>query len=157
MTTDVICEETLMIRAPAEAVRRFITTPERIADYYPGAGDCGVLEAGRHFFCQGGAATSLFEVLQDEPGFVKLRVWSVMRAKPPFTAEALERNAFFVMDEDWKIEATGEAETRLTKTWHNLHKRRLRWLPIAMIVRRAIPEEARKMVARWEAEARAPR
>ncbi len=154
MADEVVHEETLDLRVPAATVRRFIMTPERIADYYPGVRDCGVLEAGRIFYCRGGAGTSLFEVLQDEPGFVKLRVWTAMRAKPPFSAEALERDAFFVMDEDWKIEATGEAETRLTKTWRNLHKRKLRWLPMAMIVRRSIPEEARKMVALWEVEAR---
>ncbi len=108
---------------PADTARRFITTPERIADYYPGARDSGVLEADHAFYCRGGAGTSLFKVLRDEPGFVTLRVWTAMRAKPPFSAEVLERDAFFVMDEDWKIEPEGDGATRLTKAWRNLSKR----------------------------------
>jgi len=151
---DVICEETMVIHAPVETLRRFIKTPERIADYYPGASGFGVFKAGHTFYCRGRAGTSLFEVLRDEPGFVTLRVWTAMRAKPPYAAEGLERDAFFVMDEDWRIEPEGEGGARLTKTWRNLRKRKLRWLPMAMIVRRAIPDEAKKMVERWELAAR---
>lgn len=147
-----IHREVLHLRIPTATVRRFIKTPARIGDYYPGARDWGVIQDERVFYCGGSAGISLFEVLEDEPHRVRLRVWTARGLSSPPDTDALKEAAFFVMDEDWELTEV-EGGTTLTKSWHRLEKRRLRFLPMAFIIRRAIPRESEKMVAKWEAHA----
>jgi len=149
-STKIICQETLIIDAPSNKVREFIKTPERILDYYPGAKEGGVLEAGRYFYCQGGSGISLLEIITDKPQQVYLKVWTAMSCPKPFSVESIKANAFFIMEEDWKLEAQGN-KTQLSKSWLNLEKIKLRFLPMAWIIRRSVKKESQLMAQKWAA------
>ncbi len=131
-------------------VRQFIMTPERILDYFPSPLDGGVLDPGRAIYCRGKSGVSLLQIdeVNSKDSHVVVKVSTAMKLKPPLTIERIEAAAFFTMIEDWELEET-ESGTRLTKTWRDIVKKRLRLLPIKAIVRSSVKSESEKLVAGW--------
>lgn len=143
-----IAQKTILINAPVEMVRRFIKTPSRILDYYPGGNECGELKGGRYFYCKGLVGVSLLEVTKDEPQGVYLKVWTAAYCSSPYTVEKLKKNAFFIMEEDWQLESKSD-QTQLIKSWLNLKKIKLRFLPVAWIVRKSVKKECQLIAEKW--------
>lgn len=143
-----VAQETILLNTSIETVRSFIKTPARILDYYPAGNDCGELESNRYFYCKGVGGISLLEITKDEPEHVCLKVWTAVYCRKPYTVENLKKNAFFIMSEDWRMESKND-QTQLIKSWLNLKKIKLRFLPMAWIVRNSIKKESQLMAEKW--------
>ena len=65
-------------------------------------------------------------------------------------SEVIELQAtFFTMIEDWKLEEISQG-TRLTKSWRDIHKQKMKFLPMGLIVRKSARAESRKLKAAWD-------
>jgi hypothetical protein len=142
--------EVLELKATPAQVREFITTPERIMDYYPDSIEGGVLESGLAIYCRGKAGISLLEVDEESSNekLVVVLVSTARKLKPPYTAERIKQAAFFTMIEDWQLEPSS-AGTTLTKTWRDIRKYKLRFLPMSRIVRAGARSESKTLVECW--------
>lgn len=143
-------QEEILLAAPPSRVREFVKTPERMMDYYPGGISCGVFEAGRSYYCHGRAGVSLVEILPEPASAhcVTLKVTTARGLRPPFSAAAIRQKAFFSMIEDWELYAHGDG-TRLVKTWRDIQKYQLRWLPLGWIVKRTAKGESETLRSAW--------
>lgn len=148
-------QEEIFLKVPPEKVREFVVSPERIMDYYPKGLSCGVFEPGERFYCYGKAGVSLIERVPEasDENKIVLRVTSARGLRPPFTVEQIRDQAFFIMLEDWEIFSDGNGGTRLLKSWRNIEKLKLRWLPLAWIVRKTAKAESSKLKSSWDAQA----
>jgi len=147
----IIHQEVILLAAVPEQVNAFILTPERILDYYPSGIDCGVIDAGRSFFCRGKSGVSLLE-LEDSQSHERtcvLKVTTSLKAKPPYTAQKIQDAVFFTMYEDWEVEPHGSG-SKLTKTWRDLEKHQLRLIPLKLIVKRSAKAESAKLKRAWD-------
>jgi carbon monoxide dehydrogenase subunit G len=151
----IIHRDVMEFEASPEQVRGFITNPERIADYYPGLIDYGTFTPGKAIWCSGKSGVSLLEVLeQDSSGSrITLEVITSNSVRPPYSAAAIKASAFLRMVEDWELEECAVG-TRLTKTWRDLVKYRMKWLPMGFIVRRTAAAEHDKIIEAWNRAAR---
>ncbi len=147
--------EVMDLAASPEQVRRFITSPERILDYYPGGIEGGILEPGKAIYCRGSQGISLLEVDQElsSDKLVVMKVYTAQKCAKPYTAAGIKAAAFFSMVERWQIEAHGEG-TRLTKSWGDVAKYKLRFLPMGWMVKRGARGESAELVAAWNQAAR---
>ena len=138
------------LRATPEQVRSFITTPERILDYYPGGLEGGELVPGQAIYCLARTGVSLLEVdtAQSRSDTVVVAVYTARKLKAPYTVERIKRAAFFRMVEDWQIEPSAGG-TILTKTWRDVEKYRLRFLPMQAIVRSGAKSETQALIHGW--------
>lgn len=145
-----IHQEEILLSASPEHVKSFVLTPARIMDYYPGGIDSGVLEPGNSFFCRGKAGVSLLERIADEcsPDKIVLKVSTARHVTPPITAAKIRANAFFTMIEDWEI-FPHPSGSRLIKSWRDIEKIKLRFLPLAFIVRHTAKAETGKLQTAW--------
>jgi len=66
----------------------------------------------------------------------------------PHTAERIKRAAMFSMLEDWHLEADGE-HTKLTRLWRRFKKRRLKALPVRLLVRMTAKVESSAIRKHW--------
>jgi hypothetical protein len=150
--SNIVHREVIELQASPEQVREFIMTPERIMDYYPAVIEGGVIEPGSSLYCRGKSGVSLLEVMQSQSTdqLMVVKVTSATGLKPPYTAERIRSATFFTMIEDWKLESSGGG-TLLTKTWRDIHKRRLRFLPMGLIVRESARAETEILRAAWDA------
>ena len=146
----IVHREVIHLDASPVQVRAFVLTPERILDYYPGGFDCGVFEAGQSFYCRGKSGVSLLELdkAQSNESTCVLKVTTSLKAKPPYDRQKILDQAFFTMYEDWQIEADGVG-TRLTKTWRDVQKHQLRFMPMGLIVRRSAKAETAVLQRAW--------
>ncbi len=143
--------ESIHLIAAPTTVREFILTPERMMDYYPGGISCGVFEAGKAYFCHGKAGVSLVELVEErkEPALrVTLKVTTARGLRPPFSPDSIRDNAFFSMLEDWELHPD-EGGTRLVKTWRDIEKFKMRWLPLNLIVRKTAKGESETLRTAW--------
>ena len=153
----IIHREVMQLKASPEAVYSFINTPERIFDYYPSPISCGVLEPDKSFYCQGKSGVSMLErvATDTEQGDI-LTVTLRVRTATPFEGEITEgkimENLFFIMYEDWQLESD-EGGTRLTKTWRDIDKKKMKYLPLSLIVRHSAKGESKILVQAWDAAA----
>jgi hypothetical protein len=149
--SNIVHQEVITLKASPKQVREFILTPARILDYYPSAIDGGIIESGASFYCRGKAGVSLLEVIPSESTeqLLVLKVTTATHIKPPFTADRIKAATFFTMIEDWKLEPAG-AGTRLTKTWRDITKKKLRFLPMGLIVRKSAKVESSVLKAAWD-------
>jgi hypothetical protein len=147
--------EVIPLLADPETVRDFIMTPDRILDYYPAPMGGGVIEPDSSIYCRGKSGVSLLEVdpSESDQRHLVIKVTTATPVEPPFTAERIKAAAFFTMLEDWELEPT-EPGTRLTKTWRDIRKSRLRFLPMSFIVRKSARAETPKLRAAWDEAAR---
>ncbi len=143
-------QDIIELEAPPETIREFIMTPERILDYYPGGIEGGVIEPGAAIYCRSRSGISLLQVDQaaSTPGTLVVDVFTVGKLEPPYTIDRLREAAFFSMVEDWHLESAGSG-TRLTKTWRDIRKHRMRFLPIKMMVVRGAKSESEALRAGW--------
>jgi carbon monoxide dehydrogenase subunit G len=148
--TRIVHRDVMQLTAAPEQVREFIMTPERIADYFPGVIDCGTFDAGKSIWCSSKTGVSLLEFVEEETTQWKLTMTVVNASKmaTPYTAEAIKANPFMTMVEDWEIEAR-DGGTRLTKTWRNVVKHKMKWLPMNLLIRRTAKGEHQKLVDSW--------
>jgi carbon monoxide dehydrogenase subunit G len=148
--TRIVHRDVMQLTAAPEQVREFIMTPERIADYFPGVIDCGTFDAGKSIWCSSKTGVSLLEFVEEECTQWKLTMAVVNASKmaTPYTAEAIKANPFMTMVEDWEIEAR-DGGTRLTKTWRNVVKHKMKWLPMNLLIRRTAKAEHQKLVDSW--------
>lgn len=136
--------------APAQ-VREYIMTPQRILDYYPSPIEGGVIESRCKIYCRGKAGVSLLEIVPEESSellFV-VKVTTATGLKPPFTESRIKSAQFFTMIEDWQLQETTQG-TRLTKTWRDIEKYKMKYLPLKMIVRRSAKAESRELQLAWD-------
>jgi len=138
------------LKATPAQVRDFITTPERILDYFPNPIEGDVLDPGRAIYCRGKAGISLLEVdeASSSENLVVVLVSTARGLKPPYTAERIRQATFFTMIEDWRLEPSPTGTT-LTKTWRDIHKYKLRFLPMSRIVRAGARSESKTLVECW--------
>ena len=148
--TSIVHRDVLQLDATPERVREFIQTPERIADYFPHVIDCGTFEAGKSIWCSSKTGVSLLEFVEAETTQWKLtmNVVNTGRMTAPYTAAAIKANPFMSMVEDWEIEAS-DGGTRLTKTWRNVVKHKMKCLPMGLLIRRTAKGEHQKLVDGW--------
>lgn len=146
----IVHRETIPLRATPEQVRQFIMTPERILDYYPNGVEGAVLEQGERLYCRSKSGVSLLERLAGESSDEKvvIEVTTALNLKPPYTVERIKAARFFTMIEDWELEATDEGSL-LTKTWRDVHKYRLRLMPVVFLVRRGAKAETVHLQSAW--------
>jgi hypothetical protein len=149
--SNIVHQEVITLKASPKQVREFIMTPARILDYYPSAIDGGIIESGASFYCRGKAGVSLLEVIPSESTeqLLVLKVTTATNIKPPFTADRIKAATFFTMIEDWKLEPAGDG-TQLTKTWRDISKKKLRFLPMGLIVRKSAKAESSVLQAAWD-------
>lgn len=148
-------QEVIQLQASIEQVRAFIMTPERILDYYPGPIGGEVIEQGLSFYCQGKSGVSLLELDQNQSteNTIVLNVTTATNLKPPFTPERIKANTFFTMVEDWALTPTAQG-TQLTKTWRDIKKTKLKFLPMGLIVRKSAKAESEKLRKAWDEAAK---
>lgn len=143
-------KEVIPIRASREEVRRCILSAERILQYYPMGNGSGDIEPGRSFYCKGRLGVSLFEVLQNDPDYILLKVHNATSCAPPYTAERIKRAAMFSMLEDWHLEEDA-GNTMLTRLWRDFERRRFKVLPIEALVQIAAKLESSAIRRHWSA------
>ena len=143
--SNIVHTEVIELQASPEKVREFIMTPERILDYYPDPIEGGIIEPCVSIYCRGKAGVSLLEIIPSESNetLLVLKVTTATNVKPPYTEERIKASIFFTMTEDWKLEETTQG-TRLTKSWRDIHKQKMKFLPMRFIVRKSAKEESRK-------------
>lgn len=131
-------------------------TPERILDYYPSGIDCGVIDPGRSLYCRGKSGVSLLELDSEASNETKMvvTVTSALKISPPFTAEKIKAGVFFTMVEDWEIEPQGPG-TQLTKTWRDIKKSKLKFMPMRYIVKKSARSESAILQKAWDIAAKA--
>ena len=146
----IIHRDIMLLNAAPELVREFIMTPERIADYFPDVIDCGAFEVGKSIWCSGKAGVSLLEIIEEETTAWKLTMTVVNATKvaTPYTAEAIKANPFMTMVEDWEIESK-DGGTQLTKTWRDIVKHKMKWLPMGLMIRITAKREHQRLVDGW--------
>ncbi len=147
--------EVMDLSASPDQVRSFITTPQRILDYYPHGIEAGELEAGKAIYCRGKQGISLLEVDQEQSNgdTIVMKVYTAQKCALPYTVEGIKSAAFFSMVERWQVEAHGQG-SRLTKSWGDVTKYKLRFLPMNWMVKRGARGESAELVAGWNAAAR---
>ncbi len=147
-------QEIIHLKASADKVKQYIMTPERILDYYPSPIDAGIIEEGASLWCRGKSGVSLLEVVKSDSNenLVVVKVTTALNIKPPYTKDRIEAATFFTMLEDWALEET-DAGTTLTKTWRDIKKKKLRLLPMGLIVRFSAKGESKKLQAAWNKSA----
>jgi len=146
----IIHTDVLQLNVSPELVREFIMTPERIADYFPGVSDCGAFEAGKSIWCSAKTGVCLLELVEEESSDLKvtMNVITARKVAEPYSAEAIKANAFMSMVEDWEIEANGSG-TQLTKIWRDVVMHKMKWFPIAPMIRWTTKGEHQKLVDGW--------
>ncbi|MEH6583400.1 MAG: hypothetical protein V7754_15795 [Halioglobus sp.] len=147
----IVHREVIELQARPEQVREFITTPERILDYYPSPIEGGVIEQGRKIYCLGKAGVSLLEVVPEQSNeqLLVIKVTTASNIKPPYSEERIYAARFFTMYEDWQMEKTTQG-TRLTKTWRDIEKHKMKYLPMGLIVRRSAKAESNELRIAWD-------
>lgn len=147
----IVHREVIELQATPEQVREFIMMPQRILDYYPSSIEGGVIQQGRKIYCRGKAGISLLEVVPEQSNeqLLVIKVTTASNIKPPFSEERIQAARFFTMYEDWQIERTAQG-TRLTKTWRDIEKHKMKYLPMSRIVRRSAKEESPELKASWD-------
>lgn len=155
MGHSVVHREVIQLKATPEQVKRFVLTPERILDYYPGAMTGVVLEEGQAIVCKGKSGVSLIEQVASEShdGQLTVKVTTASNFSGPLTRENVMANVFFTMMEDWALTAV-EGGTQLTKTWRNIEKAKMKLLPMGLIVRLSAKGESKKLQAAWDRAAK---
>jgi hypothetical protein len=153
--SSIVHTEIIELQATPAQVRQFIMTPQRILDYYPSPIEGGVIEPGRKIYCRGKSGVSLLEIVSEESSekLLVVKVTTATGIKPPFTESRIKSAQFFTMVEDWQLEETVQG-TRLTKTWRNIEKHKMKYLPMKMIVRRSAKAESKELQAAWDRAAR---
>lgn len=143
-------QDVIELEAPPDKVREFIMTPERILDYYPGGTDGGVIDPGTAIYCRSKSGVSLLQVDQaaSTPDTLVVDVFSAGKLGPPYTAESIREAAMFSMVEDWHLEPNGSG-TRLTKTWRDIRKYKMRFLPMKTLVVKGAKSESEKLRVGW--------
>ena len=146
----IVHRDVLQLDVAPEQVREFIMTPERIADYFPGVIDCGVFETGKSIWCSAKSGVCLLELVGEESSDLKvtMNVITARKVAQPYCAEAIKANAFMSMVEDWVIEANGGG-TQLTKIWRDVVMHKMKWFPMAMMIRWTTKGEHQKLVDGW--------
>jgi len=146
----IIHRDVLQLNASPELVREFIMTPERIADYFPGVNDCGAFEAGKSIWCSAKTGVCLLELVEEESSDLKvtMNVITARKVAEPYSAEVIKANAFMSMVEDWEIEANGSG-TQLTKIWRDVVMYKMKWFPMATMIRWTTKGEHPKLVNGW--------
>lgn len=150
--TERVIKEIISIRASVEEVRRCVLSASRILQYYPMGNGSGDIEPGVSFYCKGRLGVSLFEVVQSDPDYVLLEVHNATSCAPPYTVDRIKRAAMFSMLEDWHLEAEGK-HTKLTRLWRGFERRRLKALPIELLVRVTAKLESSAIRKHWSAPA----
>lgn len=156
--TSIVHTEIIELQVTPAQVREFIMTPQRILDYYPSPIEGGVIEPGSKIYCRGKNGVSLLEIVPQEgrEDLLVIKVTTATSIKPPFTESRIKSARFFTMVEDWHLEETAEG-TRLTKTWRNIEKHKMKYLPMKMIVRRSAKAESKELRDAWDRAARLSR
>jgi hypothetical protein len=143
-----VVKEVIPIRATTEEVRQCILSADRILQYYPLGNGSGDVEPGRSFYCKGPLGISLFEVLQNDPDYVLLKVHNATSCDPPYTVERLNQAAFFSMLEDWHLEDEA-GSTKLTRLWRDFEQHKLGMMPVTLMVRLAAKLESLAIKKYW--------
>jgi len=146
----IIHRDVLQLNASPELVRECIMTPEPIADYFPGVNDCGAFEADKSIWCSAKTGVCLLELVEEESSDLKvtMNVITARKVAEPYSAEAIKANAFMSMVEDWEIEANGSG-TQLTKIWRDVVMYKMKWFPMATMIRWTTKGEHPKLVNGW--------
>jgi hypothetical protein len=153
--SSIVHTEVIELKVTPAQVRKFIMTPQRILDYYPSPIEGGVIEPGSKIYCRGKAGVSLLETVPEDSSNERLvvKVTTATGIKAPFTESRIRSAQFFTMVEDWQLEETAQG-TRLTKTWRNMVKHQMKYLPMKMIVRRSAKAESGELQVAWDRAAR---
>ena len=148
--TKIVHRDVMQISATPVQVRQFIMTPERIADYFPGVIDCGTFEVGKSIWCSAKTGVSLLELAEAETTEWKLtmNIVNASRMPEPYSVEAIKADPFMTMVEDWQIEAN-DGGTRLTKTWRNVVKHKMKWVPMGLLIRKTAKAEHQVLIDSW--------
>ncbi|MEH6467113.1 MAG: hypothetical protein V7711_04070 [Pseudomonadales bacterium] len=146
----IVHRETIALHITAAQVKTFIITPERILDYYPDGFDGGVIEAGRSIYCRAKSGISLLELVEEESYDKKIvvKVTTASHIKPPYTKDRIKAATFFTMIEDWEIEPTDQGSV-LTKTWRDIKKYKMKFMPMSFLVRRGAKSESAVLQKAW--------
>lgn len=148
--SNIVHTETIELLASPSQVREFIMTPQRILDYYPSPIEGGVIEPNSKIFCRGRPGVSMLAIVHHESNedCIVVEVTAATGIDPPFTESRIRSARFFTMLEDWHLEETSQG-TRLTKTWRDIVKYKMKFLPLGMIVRRAAITESKELRLAW--------
>lgn len=154
----IIHTETISLLGTPAQIRRFIMTPERILDYFPGGEAGEVLEEGKAILCRGGMASSILEILASESNeeCLVVKVTSAMGLEAPFTRERVEANTMFTMIEDWHLTPNGEGTT-LQKTWRDIKVVGEAPFDVEDAVRQGAQHETGALIQGWDRAAEAER
>ncbi|MGI9285575.1 MAG: hypothetical protein ACR2P1_09310 [Pseudomonadales bacterium] len=149
-TASIVHREVIELQASPPQVREFIMTPQRILDYYPSAIEGHTIIPCQAIVCRGKSGVSLLEVITEETTdqCVVVKVTTATKLDPPYSADRIKAAAFFTMIEDWALEETPSG-TRLTKTWREIQKKKLKLIPIALITRFSAKSESEKLRVSW--------
>lgn len=147
----IVHQETIRLRVTPQQIKRFILTPERILDYYPGGIDDGILEPGQSIYCRAKSGISILELVPQEcqESKVVVKVTTATKIEPPYTVERIKASVFFTMIEDWEME-TDQQGTLLTKTWRNIEKHKMKFMPMSFMVKRGAKKESAHLAKPWE-------
>ena len=158
MGTDdgLVYREVMELQATPAQVREFVMTPERIMDYYPGAVEAGVFEAGRSIWCRGETGMALMELdeAQSSDSCLVIFVTTAMGLEAPFTVEGIKATPMFTMYEDWAVAASADGTT-LTKSWRDVVTTTDLGFPLEDAIRETCKTETEPLIEGWNAAARA--
>jgi len=147
----------MSIDASQEQVLRFIITPERVMDYYPDATGCGTFIPGKAIWCSNKTGVSLLEVIgTPTEKDITLRVITANGLTPPFSVEQIKANPFLTMYEDFSVERSTNG-VELTKTWRDVTKHKMKFLPMNWIIRHTAKGEHQRQIDGWNFNAKLER
>lgn len=149
--------DVMPIHATQEQVLRFIITPERVMDYYPDATGCGTFIPGQAIWCSNKTGVSLLELIgTPSQNSLTLKVTAANGLTPPFSIEKIKAKPFLTMYEDFVVDANADG-VELTKTWRDVTKHQMKFLPMNWIIKRTAKGEHQRQIDGWNFNARLER
>lgn len=144
-------KEVITLTTDIQTVRRFICTPERILDYYPGGIAAESVENGQGIICRARYTTSLLELVKVTGSHIQMRVHNVVSFNQSLSANQIRGKSFFMMQEDWYLEESEKpSETVMTKVWSNITMQKFKFLPIEAVVKSTAKKESVILKEAWQ-------
>ena len=151
---NIVHTDVFTLAASAGQVREFLRSPERIADYYPGATAYGDFEPGSSYWILSELGSALFEILEPRctETMVAMHITTSFSKEKPESPAAIKAEPFITMIEEWDVQPKGTG-CEIIKSWMDVELHQMKDLPMADMIRQSASEEQAVIINAWNAAA----
>ena len=143
-------QEKMRVAAPPEMVQQWILAPEKVLEYAPGPVDCGLFRPGEQVWIRLKTGVTLLEKVHEEStdNRTTVRVTASTLKRNPTSVTEIESNRLMTFYEDWDL-IRADSGTQIQKTWRDLTKHKMRWMPFGWLIQRSAKRDAAALEAAW--------